>query len=98
VLGKTAWQVDPQWNVNHADRLWPDIKDKGWRGVSLASYAAKVPHYKDGAQIHAEWVAKNPGQTLPAYDTGGMARNLFFKPPGWRAAEGFSQPALGYPE
>ena len=23
--------------------------------------------------------------------------NMFLKPPGWRAAEGYGQPALGYP-
>ena len=98
VLGKTAWQLDPQWNVRHADALWPAIQDKGWRAASLAAYASKVPHYKTGAQIRNEWDAKHPGQTWPAYDTGGMFNNLFIKPPGWRAAEGFSQPALGYPE
>ena len=98
VLGKTAWQLDPQWNVRHADALWPSIQDKGWRGASLAAYASKVPHYKTGVQIRKEWDAKNPGQTWPTYDTGGMFNNLFVKPPGWRAAEGFSQPALGYPE
>ena len=98
VLGKTAWQLDPKWNVDHADKLWPAIADKGWRGVSLGSYASKVPHYKTGAQIRAEWDAKNPGKTWPVYDVGGMVSNLFTKPPGWRAAEGFSQPALGYPE
>ena len=98
VLGKTAWQLDPKWNVDHGDRLWPAIADKGWRGVSLASYASKVPHYKTGAQIRAEWNAKNPGKPWPAYDVGGMVSNLFTKPPGWRAAEGFSQPALGYPD
>ena len=98
ILGKTAWQLDPKWNVDHADALWPAIKEKGWRGVSLGAYASKVPHYKTGAQIRAQWDAKNPGQTWPAYDTGGMFNNLFVKPPGWRAAEGFGQPALGYPE
>ena len=98
VLGQTAWQVDPKWNVDHADRLWPAIKDKGWRGVSLGSYAAKVPHYKTGAQIKGEWETKNPGKTWPTYNVGSMAANLFTKPPGWRAAEGHSQPALGYPQ
>lgn len=98
VLGKTAWQVDPQWNVDHADRLWPQIKEAGWRGQSLASYVSKVPHYKTGAQIRAEWEAKNPGKAWPQYDVGSMFANLFAKPPGWRAAEGHSQPALGYPD
>ncbi len=74
------------------------MADAGWRGQSLGSYISKVPHYKNGAQIRAEWQAKNPGQTWPAYDVGSMFSNLFTKLPGWRAAEGHSQPALGYPD
>ena len=98
VLGQTAWQLDPAWNVDHADKLWPSIADKGWRSASLQAYAFKVPHYKTGAQIKAEYDAKNPGKAWPSYDPGGMVKNLFSKQPGWRSAEGFGQPALGYPE
>ena len=98
VLGKTAWQLDPAWNIEHADALWPDIRDRGWRGQSLRAYASKVPHYLSGAQIRTEWERRNPGRTWPAYDPGGMITNLFLKAPGWRAAEGFGQPALGYPQ
>ena len=97
VIGQTAWRLDPAWNIGHADTLWPDIRDRGWRGQSLRAYAFKVPHYLTGAQIRAQWEALHPGQTWPAYDPGGMLNNLFFKLPGWRAAEGFGQPALGYP-
>jgi YHS domain-containing protein len=98
VLGKTAWEVDPAWNVKHADALWPEAAPNGWRGQSLKRYLSKVDHYKTGAQIKAEYEAKNPGKPWPSYDVGGMFANLFTKPPGWRAAEGHSQPALGYPE
>jgi YHS domain-containing protein len=98
VLGKTAWEVDPAWNILHADALWPEAADKGWRGQSLQRYMRKVDHYKTGAQIRAEHEAKNPGKPWPSYDVGGMFANLFTKPPGWRAAEGHSQPALGYPQ
>ena len=98
VLGKTAWQTDPAWNIAHADRLWPGMRDSGWRAQSLMSYTHKVPHYLTGAQIKAQWEAKNPGQRWPVFDTGGMLNNLFLKPPGWRAAEGFGQPAVGYPQ
>jgi YHS domain-containing protein len=98
VLGQTAWQTDPAWNVDHADKLWPGIATKGWRGASLQAYAFKVPHYKTGAHIRAEYEAKNPGKPWPSYDPGGMVQNLFSKQPGWRSAEGFGQPALGYPE
>ena len=97
ILGQTAWGVDPAWNVEHADRLWPQIRDKGWRGASLAAYLHRVPHYLTGVQIKAQWEAKNPGKTYPTFNPGGMVDNLFLKAPGWRAAEGFGQPALGYP-
>ncbi len=97
VVGKTAWQVDPAWNVAHADRLWPAMRDTGWRAQSLGRYINKVPHYQTGAEIRKTWEARNPGQAWPPYDPGGMISNLFLKPPGWRAAEGFGQPALGYP-
>lgn len=97
ILGHTAWSLDPAWNVAHADRLWPDIASRGWRAQSLGAYMRKVPHYLTGAQIRVQWEAANPGKPWPAYDPGGMVQNLFFKRPGWRAAEGFGQPALGYP-
>ncbi len=97
IIGKTAWELDPAWNVAHADRLWPGIADKGWRAASLAAYMDKVPHYLSGAQIRAQWEARHPGRSFPGYDPGGMVTNLFLKRPGWRAAEGFGQPALGYP-
>ncbi len=98
VLGQAAWALDPAWNVAHADALWPGIRERGWRAQSLWAYANKVPHYLSGAQIRAQWQQKHPGQAWPSYDVGSMMTNLFAKPPGWRAAEGFSQPALGYPE
>ena len=98
VLGKMAWQLDPKWNIEQADRLWPEMRATGWRAQSLMRYADRVPHYKTGAQISEEWKKKDPAMQWPAYDTGNMLTNLLLKPPGWRAAEGFSQPALGYPE
>jgi hypothetical protein len=97
ILGQTAWALDPAWNVAHGDEQWPSIRDTGWRAASLAAYANKVPHYKTGAQIKSEWLAQHPGDRYPDYDPGGMLNNLFLKLPGWRAAEGFGQPALGYP-
>ena len=105
ILGQTAWGVDPAWNIDHADRLWPGIAATGWRAQSLGAYLNKVPHYLTGAQIKDQWQAQrqtqkqaqNPGQAWPNYDPGGMFNNLFLKPPGWRAAEGYGQPALGYP-
>ncbi len=96
-LGQAAWSVDPAWNVAHADRLWPEMARRGWRAQSLAAYIHKVPHYLSGPQIREQWLALHPNQNWPAYDPGGMLQNLFLKLPGWRAAEGFGQFALGYP-
>lgn len=98
ILGHEAWKLDRDWNIKHADQVWPGMREAGWRGQSLSSYASKVPWYKSGQDIRAEYAKKNPGKPWPTYDTGGMSQNLFSKPPGWRAAEGFSQPALGYPD
>jgi hypothetical protein len=98
VLGKTAWELDPAWNVRQGDALWPESAPRGWRAQSLFRYANKVPHYKTGAQIVAEWNTRHPDRPWPRYDPGSMLNNLFLKSPGWRAAEGFGQPALGYPE
>ncbi len=97
ILGREMWKLEPTWNINHADQLWPEMKDAGWRGQSLARFANKVPHYKTGAELMAEWRLRNPGRAL-SYDPGGMVSNLFTKQPGWRAAEGFGQPVLGYPD
>ncbi len=95
VVGRTAWELDAPWNIERGDRLWPEAKDRGWRAQSLARYANKVDWYKTGADIQREYAAKNPGKPWPAYDPGGMVNNLFLKAPGWRAREGFGQPALG---
>ena len=97
ILGKTAWQLDPAWNIRHADAEWPQARDRGWRAQSLMRYIDKVPHYQTGAQIRSDYERRHPGQPWPRYDVGSMLTNLFLKPPGWRAAEGHGQPALGYP-
>jgi YHS domain-containing protein len=96
VLGREMWLLDPAGNIAHADELWPAIADQGWRAQSLKAWTFKVPWYRTGASLMAEWRAKNPGRTID-YDTGGALSNLLFKYPGWRAREGYSQPALGVP-
>ena len=98
VLGHEAWKLDRDWNIQYADHVWPDIRDAGWRGQSLSRYANKVPWYKTGKDIREEYAKKYPGKPWPTYDVGSMFQNLFTKPPGWRAAEGHSQPAVGYPD
>jgi hypothetical protein len=63
------------------------------------AYAKKVPHYRQGAQIQAQWRAQNQDQTNPppGQQPREMVNNLFLKHVGWRAAEGFGQAALGCP-
>ena len=96
VLGRTAWELDPAWNIKHGDEVWPEAKDAGWRGQTLKRYANKVSWYKTGADIRKEFETKFPGKTMPQFDVGGMWTNLFSKDPGWRAREGFGgQPVVG---
>ena len=97
VLGREMWLLDPEGNIRHADRLWPAMRDSGWRWQSLKGWTVdRVSWYRTGRSLMEEWQAKHPGQRLE-YDTGGLLSNLIFKYPGWRAREGFSQTALGVP-
>ena len=95
ILGKTAWQLDPDWNIKHGDQVWPDAAQTGWRWQSLKRYARKVPWYKNTGDILADFAKKHPDRSWPKYDPGGMFQNLFVKQPGWRAREGFGQPVVG---
>ncbi len=97
VLGREMWLLHRDENIAYADREWPAIAGLGWRQASLMAFASKVPWYRTGTELHAEYERRNPGKKL-SFDTGGMVTNLFLKPPGWRAAEGFGQPALGGPD
>ena len=68
----------------------------GWRWQTIKGLVFRVPWYRTGPGLMARWRAQNPGRTLD-YDPGGIIQNLFFKRPGWRAEEGYGQPALGVP-
>lgn len=96
VIGHELWKLDPKWNIVHADDMWPAIKDMPWRVRAAQHLTFRVPWYKTGPEIMSEWRERNPGRTL-TYDPGGVVRNLL-KYPGWRAAEGYGQPALGLPQ
>jgi YHS domain-containing protein len=97
VIGREMWMLDPEGNIRHGDALWPAMRGAGWRWQTLKGWTfAKVPWYRTGPALMAEWKARHPGRTL-RYDTGGILENLVFKEPGWRAREGFGQPALGVP-
>lgn len=94
IVGHTKWALDPKFNVTHADQVWPAIKDKGWRDATLEAWTSKVPWYRTSRSLTDEWNAKYPNHPV-SYDTGGFLNNVLFKYPGWRAREGFGQPALG---
>jgi YHS domain-containing protein len=92
---QAAWSLDPAWYIGHADRLWPIIQDKGWRSATWGASLNKVPHHRSLAQARTEWEQRHPGQRWPSNEPDWRD---WFKPPGWRAAEGVGQPALGYAE
>lgn len=96
ILGHELWKLDERDNIRHADELWPQIRDVGWRWQTVKGLVLRVPWYQSGRQLKERWQAQNPGKTLD-YDPGGLLQNLFVKPPGWRARDGFGQPALGIP-
>jgi len=96
VVGREFWKLRPDWDIEHADRMWPEAGARGHVAQSLYRLAVRVPWYKTGREIMDEWRARHPGQTLD-YDPGGVFKNLFVKYPGWRAREGAGQPALGIP-
>jgi len=96
ILGHEYWKLDPAWHVRHADQIWPEAGASGHRWQSLKRILFTVPWYKNSREAHAEWRAKNPDSRVN-YDPGGLPRNLLLKYPGWRAREGFGQPALGIP-
>jgi hypothetical protein len=96
VSGHEAWKLDPKWNIEHGDQVWPEARDARWRWQSLKRYARKVPWYKTQKDIMREFTAKYPGREWPKYDVGSMMKNLFFSEPGWRARTGFGpQPVVG---
>ena len=96
IQGREMWLLDWQDNIRHADELWPSIRDKGWRAQTLKAWIFRVPWYQTSPVLMERWRAAHPGQAIH-YDTGGGFRNIVLKYPGWRAREGFSQPALGVP-
>jgi len=94
VLGREYWLMDPKWHIEKADALWPETGAWGHRFQSLKRFVSRVPWYRNGAEVHAEWQTAHPGAKIE-YDPGGVFTNLFVKYPGWRAREGHGQPALG---
>ncbi len=97
ILGHELWKLDVAKNIELGDKYWPQASKVGWRQQSLTRYARKVENYQNGPQLMSQWQARNPGKELK-YNPGSMYVNLVPKLPGWRAAEGFGQPKLGYPD
>ncbi len=97
ILGHEQWKLDQSSNIETGQALWAtEAKDAGWQSQTLYRVTFRVPHYRTGRELHARWEALNPGKKI-TYDPGGTILNLFLKYPGWRAREGYSQPALGVP-
>jgi YHS domain-containing protein len=94
IVGHSFWSIDPAFNVVHADKVWDEIKDTGWRSATLRAWISPVPWYRTHRSLDDEWNAKHPGKPI-TFDPGGLIQNLIVKYPGWRAREGFGQPALG---
>jgi hypothetical protein len=76
--------------------MWPETGSRGHVVQSLYRLTVRVPWYKTGKEIMDEWRAAHPDQSID-FDPGGLFQNLFLKYPGWRAREGWQQPALGIP-
>jgi hypothetical protein len=96
VVGHEFWKLRPAWDVEKGDAMWPETGSRGHVAQSLYRLTFRVPWYRTGKELRDEWEAKHPGRKL-SYDPGGVFVNLFVKYPGWRAREGFGQPALGIP-
>ncbi len=94
IVGHSFWSLDPAFNIRHADELWREIGDLPWRTATLKGWTQRVPWYRSHRSLNDEWNAKHPGKPI-AFDPGGLLPNLITKSPGWRAREGFGQPALG---
>ncbi len=96
VVGQEFWRLDPDWNIQHADAMWPETGASGHRLQSLKRAIFRVTWHKKNGELMAEWEAKHPGLAI-VYDPGRWWNNYFLKYPGWRAREGWDQPALGVP-
>ena len=94
IVGHSYWRLDPGFNVTYADQVWGEIRDVPWRTATLKAWTSKVAWYRTHKSLDDEWNAKYPNRPI-SYDPGGLVRNLLTKAPGWRAREGFGQPALG---
>ena len=96
VVGQEFWKLEPDWNIEKADAMWPAAGAWGHRIQSIKRVIFRVPWHKKNGELMAAWQAKHPGKAI-VYDPGRWWDNYFLKYPGWRAREGWDQPALGVP-
>lgn len=94
IIGHSFWLLDPAFNIGHADRVWNDIKDLGWRTATLSAWINRPEWYRSHQSLLAEWNAKHPDKPI-TFDPGGLLDNLVFEGPGWRARRGVGQPPIG---
>ncbi|MBI3376456.1 MAG: hypothetical protein HY017_32465 [Betaproteobacteria bacterium] len=94
IVGHSKWSLDPAFNVKHADEMWPEVRDAGWRAATVRHIVFRVPWYRTSRSLTEEWNAKHPDKPV-TFDPGGFVNNVVLKYPGWRAREGYGQPALG---
>ncbi len=94
IVGHSLWKLHMRENIANADKVWDEIKDVPHRETTFRAWTGRVPWYRDHNSLMTEWDAKYPDKPI-RYDPGGVVRNLLLKYPGWRAREGFGQPALG---
>ena len=75
--------------------MWPEVKDSGWRSATLYYMLVnRVPWYRTSRSLTEEWNQKHPDKPV-TFNPGGFVNNIILKYPGWRAREGYGQPALG---
>jgi YHS domain-containing protein len=91
-----SWSLHKQENVVFSDNQWSTAANRGWRMQSVLRMVWRVPHYRANDELNAEWSRRYPTVSKPASQNGGFWAN-FSKPPGWQAAEGFGQTAVGWP-
>jgi YHS domain-containing protein len=66
ILGHEMWLLDWKTNIERADRLWPQIRDKGWRGQSLQAWISKV---RGTARERASWRSGKPSTRAARWNT-----------------------------
>lgn len=63
---KRGWLLDRDQNIAIGDKYWEEeAKDAPYRWQNFKRYVFRVPHYKNDAQLDAEYEARKAAGTLP---------------------------------